>query len=157
MEALSVEIKSLLTGPMKGKRTGVGELRKKMEAQSDAQVSALKLLEQSCSSASGLSCRCCCRLDMKTTYYTNEVYCTYTRLIVVHELTWTSQQSCGASAEMLVLRRAKSYSYCEPLPGCACLVLQVNQKDVVGALQQLAADGHVSYNERSQTVIARGT
>lgn len=34
---------------------------------------------------------------------------------------------------------------------------QVTQKEVVGALQQLAADGHVSYNERSQTVIARGT
>lgn len=38
MDALSAEIKSLLTGPLKGKRTGVGELRKKMEAQSDAQV-----------------------------------------------------------------------------------------------------------------------
>lgn len=39
MDALSAEIKSLLTGPLKGKRTGVGELRKKMEAQSDVQVS----------------------------------------------------------------------------------------------------------------------
>ncbi|CAM9663427.1 unnamed protein product [Ectocarpus sp. 8 AP-2014] len=38
VDALSAEIKSLLTGPLKGKRTGVGELRKKMEAQSDAQV-----------------------------------------------------------------------------------------------------------------------
>lgn len=44
MEALSAEIKALLAGPLKGKRTGVGELRKKMEAQSDAQVSAVKLL-----------------------------------------------------------------------------------------------------------------
>lgn len=33
---------------------------------------------------------------------------------------------------------------------------QVTQKEVIGALQQLAADGHVSYNERSQSVIARG-
>lgn len=39
VEALSAEIKSLLTGPLKGRRTGVAELRKKMEAQSDAQVS----------------------------------------------------------------------------------------------------------------------
>lgn len=39
MEALSAEIKSLLTGPLKGRRTGVAELRKKMESQSDAQAS----------------------------------------------------------------------------------------------------------------------
>ena len=39
VEALSAEIKSLLTGPLKGRRTGVAELRKKMEAQSDTQVS----------------------------------------------------------------------------------------------------------------------
>lgn len=39
VDALSSEIRSLLTGPLKGKRTGVGELRKKVEAQSDAQVS----------------------------------------------------------------------------------------------------------------------
>lgn len=39
VDALSAEIKSLLAGPLKGKRTGVGELRKKMEAQSDVQVS----------------------------------------------------------------------------------------------------------------------
>lgn len=39
VEALSAEIKSLLTGPLKGRRTGVAELRKKMESQSDAQVS----------------------------------------------------------------------------------------------------------------------
>lgn len=38
VEALSAEIKSLLAGPLKGRRTGVGELRKKMEEQSDAQV-----------------------------------------------------------------------------------------------------------------------
>ena len=41
VDALSAEIKSLLTGPLKGKRTAVGELRKKMEAQSDVQVRAL--------------------------------------------------------------------------------------------------------------------
>ncbi|CAM9351382.1 unnamed protein product [Ascophyllum nodosum] len=69
VEALSAEIRSLLTGPLKGRRTGLGELRKKMEEQSD---------------------------------------------------------------------------------------VQVTQKEVIGALQQLAAEGHVSYNERSQTVIARG-
>ena len=43
--------------------------------------------------------------------------------------------------------------------GCACSftrVFQVTQKEVIGALQQLAADGHVSYNERSQSVVARG-
>lgn len=40
VDALSLEIRSLLTGPLKGKRTGVGELRKKMEAQSDVQVRA---------------------------------------------------------------------------------------------------------------------
>lgn len=46
----------------------------------------------------------------------------------------------------------------EQIPFLAPLPLfpQVTQKEVVGALQQLAADGHVSYNERSQTVIARG-
>lgn len=38
VDALSAEIKALLTGPLKGRRTGVGELRKKMEAQSAAQV-----------------------------------------------------------------------------------------------------------------------
>lgn len=43
VDALSAEIMSLLTGPLKGKRTGVGELRKKMAAQSDAQVSLLRL------------------------------------------------------------------------------------------------------------------
>lgn len=36
------------------------------------------------------------------------------------------------------------------------VVLQVTHKEVVEALQQLAADGHVNYNERSQTVVARG-
>lgn len=63
MEALSAEIKALLTGPMKGKRTGVGELRKKMEAQSDAQVSALKILNAELQLASDRWCRC--RLHMK--------------------------------------------------------------------------------------------
>ena len=43
VDALSLEIRSLLTGPLKGKRTGVGELRKKMEAQSDVQVRARQL------------------------------------------------------------------------------------------------------------------
>lgn len=38
----------------------------------------------------------------------------------------------------------------------ARVFLQVTQKEVIGALQQLAADGHVSYNERSQSVVARG-
>lgn len=49
------------------------------------------------------------------------------------------------------------FSWDTDLCAFLCSHLQVTQKEVVGALQQLAADGHVSYNERSQTVIARGT
>lgn len=61
MEALSAEIKSLLTGPLKGKRTGVGELRKKMEAQSDAQVSS-EAVELTCG-ALRFGSVCCRRLS----------------------------------------------------------------------------------------------
>lgn len=34
---------------------------------------------------------------------------------------------------------------------------QVTPKEVVGALKQLKADGHILYNESTQTVVVRGT
>lgn len=71
VEALSAEIKALLTGPLKGKRTGVGELRKKMEAQSDTQVSALELFELRCGSLRfllGLSRPCCLHKKIGVTF-----------------------------------------------------------------------------------------
>lgn len=38
VDALSVEIRALLEGELKGRRVGVAELRKKMESQSDIPV-----------------------------------------------------------------------------------------------------------------------
>lgn len=39
VDALCTEIRGLLGGALKGRRTGVSDLRKKMEAQSDVPVS----------------------------------------------------------------------------------------------------------------------